>query len=81
MLWSNEASLLVQWRTLNTCFCTLCAVGAAVSASLLSEHVIIRHSEEGATVVGEVTSPSSDTMCHSCAPVAYTVRDNATKFT
>ena len=24
-----------------------------------------------ATVVGEVTSPYSDTMCHSCAPVVY----------
>ena len=36
LLWRNEASLLVQWRTLNACFCTLCAVGAAVSASLCS---------------------------------------------
>ena len=46
---TNEASLLVQWRTLNACFCTLCAVGAAVSASLLTEHIIRRHSD----VVGD----------------------------
>ena len=34
-----EVSLLVQWRTLNACLCISCAVGAAVSTSLLSEHV------------------------------------------
>ena len=49
LLWCNEASLLVQWWTLNACFCTLCAVGVAVSASLLSEHLIRRHSD----VVGD----------------------------
>ena len=49
LLWRNEATLLVQWRTLNACFCTQCAVCAAVSASLLSEHVIRRHSD----VVGD----------------------------
>ena len=30
-------------------------------------------------VVGEVTSPTSDTMCHFCASVDYTVRDNEKK--
>ena len=45
LLWSNEVSLLLQWRTLNACLCTPSAVGAAVSASLLSEHIIRRHSD------------------------------------
>ena len=67
LLWRNEASLLIQWRNLNACFCTLCAVGAAVSAFLLSEHVIRRHSD----VVGD-SSGRSDAMYHSCAPVTKT---------
>ena len=53
-MWRNEASLPVQWRTLNACSCTLCAVGAAFSASLLSEHVIRRHSD----VVGDSSGRS-----------------------
>ena len=32
-----------------------------------------------ATVVGEVTSPSSDTMCHSCAPVVQSILTNVKK--
>ena len=52
------------------CKCTPSAVGAAVSASLCSVHVILTY---WATVVGEVTSPSRGTMCHFCAPVHYTV--------
>ena len=46
LLWRNEASLLVHWRTMDfplalwtlVC-CTSCAVGAPASASLCSEHV------------------------------------------
>ena len=55
--------------TLIACKCTPSAIGATVSASLCSEHVILT---QQATVVGEVTSPSRDTMCHFCAPVLYT---------
>ena len=57
--------------TLIACKCT----PSVVSASLCSEHVILTQS---ATVVGEVTSPSRDTMCHFCAPVVYTI-DNVTE--
>ena len=70
LLWRNETTCSVTKyalhpSTLNTFLCTPSAVGAAVSASLCSEHV----NQTSYWRSGEVTSPSSDTMCHSCAPV------------
>ena len=51
------------------CFRTPCAVGAPSSSSLCSEHI---NQTQWTAVVGDVTSPTSDTMCHSCAPVHQT---------
>ena len=48
----------------------------AVSASLCSEHV--NQTSQWATVVGDVTSPGSDTMCHSCAPVSQVIAHSTT---
>ena len=56
--------------TVNSCLYTLCAVGAAGSASLCSEHI---NQTQWTAVVGDVTSPTSDTMCHSCAPVTQSI--------
>ena len=65
----SVANYVLPPCTLIACLCTLSAVGAAVSASLCSELVILTY---WATLVGEVTSPSRDTMCQFCAPVLYT---------
>ena len=50
------------------CLRTPCDVGAPSSASLCSEHI---NQTQWTAVVGDVTSPTNDTMCHYCAPVVY----------
>ena len=56
--------------TVNSCLCTSCAVGATGQCFSVFR---TRNSDVILTlwtaVVGEVTSPSSDTICHSCSPV------------
>ena len=52
------------------CLCTPYAIGAPSSAPLCSEHT---NQMQWTAVVGDVTSPTSDTMCHSCAPILQVV--------
>ena len=70
----NEAFLLVQWRTmyfaLRLFVYTVCCRPGCQCLSVLRTRKWDVILTQWATVVGEVTSPSSDTMCHSCAPVA-----------
>ena len=74
----NEASLLVQRRTMYFAlrlfvYTECCRPGCqcfSVLRTCKSDVILTKW----ATVVGEVTSPSSDTMCHSCAPMSYTYR-------
>ena len=68
------ANYVLHPSTVIACLYTPSAIGAAVSAYLCSEHVILTY---WATIVGGVTSPSSDTMCHFCAPVFYTFSNHS----
>ena len=52
------------------CLRTPCAVGAPSSASLCSEHI---NQTQWMAVAGDITSPTSDTIYHSCAPVVQNI--------
>ena len=65
----SGANYVLHPCSLIACMCTPSAVCATVSASLCSEHVILTSGR----VVGEVTSPNRDTMCHFCAPVGKAI--------
>ena len=62
----SVASYVLPPCIVNSCLCTPCAVCAPSSASLCSEHI---NRTQWTAVVGDIASPTSHTMCHSCAPV------------